>query len=148
MTPDDELEALASMSDEELDAEIRAAGADPVAIRERGAAVAEVLLAHEDAQYAARAKARVDAMKEQFADWPDVESLSRAELLERLRLSQIDPRFHDVLEVLLARHASDGLAGDHGATDAELRGILESVEVLRRLDRERGMGGARRTRRT
>jgi hypothetical protein len=152
--PDD----ATSMTDEEIDAAIRAAGADPVAIRERGAAVAEILLARGDAEYEARARRRVESMKTRYADWPDAASLSRAELLVRVRLARSDPRFHDVVDALLA--ASDGHPPDtdndneteSGAEaetatepgsrreDDELRAIVDRIEVLRRLDRERGSG--------
>jgi hypothetical protein len=154
--PDD----ATSMTDDEIDAAIRAAGADPVAIRERGAAVAEILLARGDAEYEARARRRVESMKTRYADWPDAASRSRAELLVRVRLARSDPRFHDVVDALLA--ASDGHRPDTDSEteaetetgtetetetepgirreDDELREIVDRIEVLRRLDRERGRG--------
>lgn len=124
---DDELaEKYRTMSVADLDAELRAGGHDPDALRAEGARLAARLTADRErlawqvdaAEALARQQARVDANTGRYADTP------RAEVLARIEVACRDPRLAQPVAVMYRNRQGDD------ATDDELRALLEEIEAL------------------
>jgi hypothetical protein len=127
----DEIDEIVSMSDAELDAEIKANGGDPAAIRARGQALANTLFArrarnawHDDAG------AKLDAFRRDAAASRTKELLPRAELLRRLEAARSDPRFATPVAALFRQKSAAA------STDEELQALLDQIELLRKLEDE------------
>jgi hypothetical protein len=140
---DAELEAVRAMSEDAVDAELRAGGADPEAIGRRGAALAEFMLAQHDQDWQTRAKDRQARMKKKAGDWPDFGAMPRPELMARVQAARGDARFASAPVVVAFRKRKN-----EEASEQELREILEEIEVLKRLadgahdEGDEGSGGS------
>jgi len=128
---DAELDRIKHLSTAELEAEVRADGGDPEAIRRRGAALAAKLLPEREVDWKSRARSRLEELKKKVGEWPSFAGLSRSELLARLRAMESDPGASGL--VLAFRKRS----GDE-PTDDELRAILDEIAVVRRLEEKDG----------
>jgi len=121
----DDLDEILAMSDEELDSYINENGGDAKAIRARGAALAEELLAHR------KDKAWHGEMQDELADFQKkaearrtTEKLPRAELLRRIEAVRSNPGSATRVATLFQNKT---LAA---STDEELRDLLEQMELL------------------
>jgi hypothetical protein len=118
---DDELEAIAKMTDEEVDAAIRAEGGDPVAIGERGAKLAKELMERrERLQWQVEAREKLDTAAAQAAGVARVK-MSRAEMRAEIEKARTEEGFS-----LAARKG-----GMDEASDEELEELLVHIEMLR-----------------
>ncbi|HEY2510076.1 MAG TPA: hypothetical protein VGI39_04445 [Polyangiaceae bacterium] len=122
----DEIDRFLAKTPEEVDAGLRAAGFDPVAVGREGAALAARLAGNRDrlawqveaAEALAREQASFDAR-------PKVSTaLSHAELLERLAVARKDPRLAQPVQVMFRNRKPEE------ASDDELRALLEEIEAL------------------
>ena len=120
--------------DEAIDEELRAAGADPEAIASSVRAQVEEALAEEQAllpwQRLARRKRRRQARwleDEQGPRGSGSRPLARAELLRRIDEARRHPRLEGRVQAYFRGREP------HEASDEELRGLLEDLEILRRL---------------
>ena len=129
---DAELDRIKHLTTAELEAEVRADGGDPVAIRQRGAALAAKVLPERAVDWKSRAKARLDELKKRVGEWPSFAGLSRNELLARLRAAQADPGLSGPVALAFRKRSAED------ATDEELREILEEIAVLRKLAEKDG----------
>jgi hypothetical protein len=130
----DDIEEIMSMSDEELDRFIDENGGDSKAIRASGASLAkelsernEKLARHRETNgmmdtvhTGAKGEARVGAPK-----------LSRKELIARLEIARVDPRFKGERASIMFHKKSP-----EACTDEELEMLLESLELLAMLQEE------------
>ena len=131
-----DLEEILAMTDEELDGSLSAAGGDPNAIGERGAALSEKL----GERYARLAWMR-DASRGQseFAvRRAELRArrvpIPRAELELRVKQAANDPRFKEAVAMLFRDH------GGKPSTDEELHTLLEHIELLKErvLEKDKG----------
>jgi hypothetical protein len=122
----DDLEEIEALSDEELDARIRAAGGDPEAIRARGKAFAGAQLAKSEASRVMLE--RLEAFRVEAARKRGGPALPRAALLERLEQARRDPRFATPVAMLFRQKSAEA------STDAELQALVESLELLSKLE--------------
>ncbi len=125
-TREDEIERFLAKTPAEVDAGLREAGLDPVAVRAEGAALGEKLRADRDrlawqieaAEGLAREQARADARPPKYADLP------RAELLARITVARNNPRFAQPAAVMFRNRKTEE------ASEDELRAMLEEIEDL------------------
>jgi hypothetical protein len=128
---EDELAEIEAMSDEELDAHIRANGGDPEAIRASGAAFVKELLAAREANAWRQAVAKKNEAARAIVDEKKKgPKLSRDELLSRLRRARNDPRFAEPVAALF--HGKS----EQASTDEELQALIDQIELLAKLDEE------------
>jgi hypothetical protein len=122
------LAEIKAMSEEELDASIRADGGDPDAIGERGARLAEELLARRKRlRWQAKARGDMDAALAKMREAPRTPALPRAELIARLEAARSDPRFAAPVTAAFRKRPAEE------STDDELRRLLDEIEMLRKL---------------
>jgi hypothetical protein len=122
----DDLEEIDALSSDELDARIRAEGGDPAAIRARGKAFAEAQLAQRRATRAMLE--RLEAFRAEAAAKRAGPALPRAALLARLEHARRDPRFATPVAMLFRQKSAES------STDAELQALVESIDLLARLE--------------
>jgi hypothetical protein len=127
----DEAERIHALSDEDLDAELRADGLDPTNVRAEGSAFVKALFDRRDRETAAaRAiearEARLEARAARRG------TLSRDELVTRIGLAAHDPRLEEKMAVGFRNRDTAA------ATVAELESMLEEMEEL--LDGATGAG--------
>ena len=123
---EDEIDRFRGMSNEEIDAELRAYGGDPEQIRKDGAEIVERLRKARDrlawqikaAEGLAREQARVDARPAKYA------GLSRAELNALVATARKDPRFKQPVAVMFRNRKTEE------ASDDEMRALLEEIDAL------------------
>jgi hypothetical protein len=123
---EDEIDRFLAMSDEEVDAELRAHGGDPAEIRRAGAKLAEKLAADRDRlawQYEAaaglaREQAKLEARPKKYDGVP------RAKLEELLAAARKSPRFPQPIAVMFRNRKPEE------ASDDELRALLEEIDDL------------------
>ncbi len=121
-----EIEAFLALTPAQVDARLRAAGEDPVAVRAEGALLAKKRAADRDrlawqveaAEALARERARIEARAGRYA------GLSRAELETRIATARKDPRLAQPVAVLFRNRKPEK------ASEEELRAILEEIEAL------------------
>ena len=124
--PDDAVEHFLALSDDEVDAELRAHGGDPEQIRKDGAALVKKLGATADrlawqiaaAEGLAREQARVDARPPKYA------GMSLAQLKELVAVAKKDPRFAQPVAVMFRNRKTEE------ASEDELRALLEEIDAL------------------
>jgi hypothetical protein len=124
----DDLEEIDALSDEELDAKIRAAGGDPEAIRARGKAFAEAQLAKREASRGMLERLEAFRAEAATASRSGGPVLPRAALLARLEQARQDPRFATPVAMLFRQKSAEA------STDAELQALVESLELLSKLE--------------
>ena len=118
---DDDLEAIEKMTDEEVDAALRAEGGDPVAIGERGAAFVKGLIERrERLQWQVQAREKLDTAAAQAGGVAHVKR-SRAEMRAEIEKAQREEGFS-----VAARKG-----GTDEASDEELEELLRQIEILR-----------------
>ncbi len=123
---DDEIDRVLAMSDQEVDAELRAHGGDPEKIRREGAALAAKLGADADrlawqfeaAEALAREQARLAARPKKY------DAVPRAELEMLLAAARTSPRFAQPVAVMFRNRKTEE------ASDDELRALLEEIDDL------------------
>jgi hypothetical protein len=126
---DDDLAEVAAMSASELDASIRAEGGDPKAIGERGARLAEELLARRKRlRWTAKARGNTESALAKMDAAPRTPKLPRAELLARIEAARSDGRFKAPLAAAFRKRTAEE------STDEELRRLLDEIEMLRTLE--------------
>ena len=126
---DDEIEEIASMSDEELDASIRADGGDPAAIRARGEAfVAELIAQREQTKWHGEMHAKLAAFRADAAASRTTTPLPREEILRRLDEARRDPRFSGPVAALFRQKTLEE------STDAELQALVDQIALLAKLE--------------
>jgi len=119
----DDMEDVAALTPEELDAELAAGGTEPEAVRAEGAALAARLLAMRERETKAqddlsRARALLAGRR---ARRP---RLSRKDLLDRIDRATKDPRLPERAMVQFRNR------GFEQATDEELEALLDELEAL------------------
>jgi hypothetical protein len=128
---EDDLNEILAMSDEELDADIRKNGGDPEAISARGVAHAkEMMASRERTAWQVEAIAKLEAFQKLADAQRSTERLPRAEILRRLDVARNDPRFSSPVTVLFRNKTPEA------SSDEELQGLLEQIELLRKLEEE------------
>jgi hypothetical protein len=120
---DDDIEEISSMSDEDLDRYIASEGGDPAAIRARGKALGEKLLAKRQA-WKTEMTEKLEALRAEAAVLRQRPRLARAELLARLEVARKDPRFHEPVATLFQKKAPEA------STDEELQALVDAIELL------------------
>jgi hypothetical protein len=129
-TREDEINRFLAKSRDEVDASLRAAGHDPVAVRAEGEALAKKLLADRDrlawqitaAEGLAREQARFAGRPSKYA------GLSLAELQERVTEARKSPRFAQPVAVMFRNRKVEE------ASEEELRALLDEIESLAESD--------------
>ena len=124
------IERYATMGDDEVDAELRAGGIDPVALRAEGDALGAKLAAQRErlawkepaAEELARARKIVRDVQSRRTRLP------RAEMLARLTAAKSDSRFSGQLAAMFRKRTAEE------STDDELAQLLEEIEILAELD--------------
>jgi hypothetical protein len=135
---DDELERIAAMSDEDLDAEVRALGGDPEGIRNRGAA----FVTKERARIESLSKLRADAASrlaralEAKNNAPKTPALPRKELLARIDKAMSRPTFGAQVALAFKNRKRET------ASDEELRSFLDTIAELEAIAEAEGMNGS------
>lgn len=129
----DEAARIAALSDAEVDAEIRADGGDPQAIRARGKAFVDQLLApREEPGWRERAKAKLEAVRALADKWDAPRPrLSRKEIEQRIEAARHDARFAQPVAALFRKRSMEE------SSDEELLEMLDEIELLRRLADEK-----------
>jgi hypothetical protein len=128
MAAEDEMERIAALSEEELDAELRADGFDPEAIGARGEALAKELLAsRERLAWQKEMHEKLAAFREVAAASRTKEKLPRAEIRRRLDVARADPRFAAPVAALFQKKTEEA------STDEELQALLDQIELLAKL---------------
>jgi hypothetical protein len=122
----DELEEIEALSSEEVDARIRAEGGDPEAIGAAGKAFAEAQLAKRKATLAMHE--RLEAFRTEAAARRRGPALPRAALLARLEGARVDPRFAAPVAMMFRQKTAEA------STDAELQALVESIDLLSKLE--------------
>ncbi|MGO8995143.1 MAG: hypothetical protein ACLQVI_17650 [Polyangiaceae bacterium] len=122
----DDLDEIEAMSDEQLDQYVTANGGDPKAIRARGKAHAEAMLERSTANQAVLE--RLEAFREQAAAHRSGPPLPRVALLARLETARQDPRFAAPVAMLFQKKTAEA------CTDAELQALVDSIELLAKLE--------------
>lgn len=123
----DDFEAITEMSDEELDAAITAEGGDARAIREGSKELVRALFERRHALGWQRAMdAKLAAVRKTAQPKP---ALSRAELLDSI--DRIRRNFPSGVAVQFHKKTLEA------SSDAELAAMLEELELLEKLSRER-----------
>jgi hypothetical protein len=122
-----ELDRIKSLTPEEVNAEIRAAGGDPEAIGQRGAELAKKLLAERGMDWKARAAARRAETEKRAGAMPSFAAMPRTELLARIAAARSDKRFSAPVVAAFRKRREEE------ASDDELRALLEEIELLRRM---------------
>jgi hypothetical protein len=134
MDLDDAADEVRAMSDEEVDAAIRAAGGDPEAIGERGAAIAASQLDRRERlgwqERAAEALARATAHAKRAPRTP--RGLPREELLGRLAIARADARFAAPIAAAFRNRAAEV------SSDEELAALLDEIAILKSISGEGG----------
>jgi hypothetical protein len=126
---DDDLAEIEAMSPDELNASIRADGGDPEAIGARGAKLAEELLARRKRlRWQAKAHGDMGRAFAKMQEAPRTPALPRAELLARIEAARVDARFRGSIAAAFRKRTADE------STDDELRGLLDEIEMLRKLE--------------
>ena len=126
---DADLAEIAAMTPAELDAKIRAEGGDPVAIGERGARLAEELLARRKRlQWQAKARGNMEATLAKMATAPKTPKLPRKELIDRIEAARHDARLRAPIAAAFRKRTAEK------SSDDELRRLLDEIEMLRTLD--------------
>jgi hypothetical protein len=120
------MDRILALSDEALDAELRAEGLDPAAERARGAALARELLAARDGRnrWQGEAQAKLDAARARVAARPRPPKMSRAALVAAVERACSDPRFGARASVMYRNR------GGIEASDDELEALLVQLEAL------------------
>jgi hypothetical protein len=122
-----DVDDILAMSDDELDAHLRAQGADPAKIRADGEALAKELDARQERL------AWHDEMHEKLDDFRAVaearraalrEKLSREALLARLKGARADARFAEPVAALFRDKTPEA------CTDEELEALIEQIDLL------------------
>lgn len=122
-----EKDRIEALSDDEVAAEIRAAGGDPEAIGRRGAELAKKLLAERGLDWKARAAARRAEMDKRAGEVPSFAAMDRKALLARIAAARADKRFSAPVVAAFRKRREEE------ASDDELRALVEEIEVLRRM---------------
>ena len=126
---DDDLAAIDAMTPDELDAKIRAGGGDPDAIGARGAKLAEQLLARRKRlRWQAKARAEMKSALAKMKEAPRTPVLPREELLAKIEAARTDGRFRAPIAAAFRKRTAEE------STDEELRGLLDEIEMLRKLE--------------
>jgi hypothetical protein len=127
---DDDVAEVMAMSEAELDAYLRDNGGDPDAIGAAGEALAKEL--HAKRERHAPARAKIDAFRALAAEQRarPRETLSRAQLLDRLDAARRDPRFQAPVAALFRDKSPEA------STDLELWALLDQIELLAKLEDE------------
>jgi len=126
---DDDLAAIEAMAPADLDASIRASGGDPDAIGARGARLAEELLARRKRlRWQAKAHGDMASALAKMNEAPRTPKLPRGELLARVEAARDDARFRAPIAAAFRKRTADE------STDEELRGLLDEIEMLRKLE--------------
>ena len=126
---DADLAEIAAMSPGELDAKIRAEGGDPVAIGERGARLAEELLARRKRlRWQAKAHGEMGRALAKMKEAPKTPKLPRAELLARIEAARTDLRFRAPVAAAFRKRTAEE------SSDEELARLLDEIEMLRKLE--------------
>jgi hypothetical protein len=126
---DDDIAEIEAMTPAELDAKIRAEGGDPVAIGERGARLAEELLARRKRlQWQAKARGDMEAALAKMEAVPKTPKLPRGELIDRIEAARHDARLRAPIAAAFRKRTAEE------STDDELRRLLDEIEMLRALD--------------
>ena len=120
---EDDIEEISLMSDEELDQYIASEGGDPAAIRARGKALGERLVAKQEA-WKTETIEKLDALRAEAASLRQQPRLSRAELLARLDAARNDPRFGEPVATLFQKKAPEA------STDEELQALVDAIALL------------------
>ncbi len=135
MEMDDALDDVLAMSDEEIAAELRAAGADPDAIGRAGASHAakhEARLGRLGWQAAART--RLETARAAAAGVPKTPKLPRVELLARLDAARRDGRFAAPLAAAFRKRDAEQ------SSDEELCALLDEIAALDAIASAEGKG--------
>lgn len=125
----DDLDEIAAMSPEELDADIRANGGDPDKIAAAGVALVKKLT--EDRARLAwhrASEARLERFREEAAASATREKLPRATLLARLEAVRNDPRFSTQVGAAFQNKTFEE------STDQELQTLVDQIELLAKLE--------------
>jgi hypothetical protein len=126
---DADLAEIEALSEDALDAQIRAAGGDPDAIGRRGAALAEELLARRKRlDWQAKARGDMQAALAKMATAPRTPKLPRADLLALIRAAQKDARFRSPITAAFRKRSAEECSDD------ELRRLLDEIAMLRKLE--------------
>jgi hypothetical protein len=126
---DADLAAIDAMSPAEVDAAIRANGGDPEAIGARGAKLAEELLARRKRlRWQAKAHGDMTGALVKMSAAPRTPRLPRPELLARIEAARGDARFRGAIAASFRKRTAEE------STDDELRGLLDEIEMLRKLE--------------
>ena len=126
---DDDLAEIEALSPAELDARIRANGGDPEAIGARGARLAEELLARRKRlRWQAKAHGDVGSALAKMNEVARTPKLPRAELLARIEAARGDARFRGPIAASFRKRTAEE------SSDEELRGLLDEIEMLRKLE--------------
>lgn len=127
----DEIDALAAESDEEVDRFINENGGDAAAIRASGAAfVKELLERKERLGWHADMGKKLESVRAAAATLRTTEKLPRAELLRRLEVARTDPRFSVPVAALFHKKTAEA------STDEELTAMLDQIALLMKLESE------------
>ena len=134
----EEAKAIDAMSADDVDAELRSFGGDPVHIRANGAAHAARL--HEERTgesevpttapplaWEASAQAKLDEVRK-LAGTVRKTKLPRAELLAKVDAARNDPRFQKKVGALFRKRTAEE------SSDEELETILEAIELLAKIE--------------
>jgi hypothetical protein len=133
---DDELERIATISDADLDAEVRALGGDPTGIRNRGAAFAlgEIARIEKREKSQKQATERLTRALEARDKAPKTPALPRAELLARIELAMKRPNFAQPMKMAFKKRKREE------ASDEELRSLLDAIAELEAIEEAEGRG--------
>lgn len=118
-------------SPDDVDAELKVAGADPKEVGVWGADLVKTLKKRRRLAWQADAQRVRDALQQKLAGRPIVAALPRAELIARIEAAKKDPRLQGSLAM-----AARNLAGE--VSDEELRQLVEDIEALALLAEDRG----------
>ena len=130
----EEAKAIDAMSADEVDAELRSFGGDPVHIRAKGAAHAARL--HEEhtgekiappLAWEASAQAKLDEVRK-LAGTVRKTKLPRADLLAKVDAARNDPRFQKKVGALFRKRTAEE------SSDEELETILEAIALLAKIE--------------
>ncbi len=137
----EEAVAIDAMSGDEVDAELRSFGGDPVQIRAKGAALAAQLHKEHTGEsetstttsttpplaWEASAQAKLDDVR-RLAGTVRKTKLPRADLLAKVDAARSDPRFKQKVGALFRKRTPEE------SSDEELETILEAIELLAKIE--------------
>jgi hypothetical protein len=114
-------------SDEEVDTLIRAKGKDPVAVGQRGVALAQRLLDAQRLAWMQRAREKQEEMRAAVGGVHQERPRSRAEMMDFLAAARADPRLGGRLEGFWRKRRPEE------SSDDELGELVTEIEALQRL---------------